>query len=268
MTTASIIELPDRWTAAAASPAGVWCAAGRRLLAFDEAGGRRLEVPLSDEVTCLAAASRWLVAVQPAGTLAWLNADDGTVRATQPAGRSTALISGGGAVWALDRDAGRAWRADEPGAPRDLRLLPDVDQAASDGERLWWTSTRDAWLRDGERAVDLGAALRRGRGGLAVCVGSVWMGVAGGLCRVGTWGGELGPLVKGLEDAVPFLACAGGVLVGAATRDRLIALDPSADADVRVLDVETGGEVGALVATGRTAWVFPRGRSEVRLVPV
>ena len=106
------------------------------------------------------------------------------------------------------------------------------------------------------------------RGAITVCAGAVWISVPGALLRVGAWSGELGPALPAPEGPVPFLACAGGVLVGASGRAGLLVLDPSIDADVRHLEVDLGGDLIGLEASTATAWAFPAGRPEARLVPV
>jgi len=158
-----------------------------------------------------------------------------------------------------------AWRVRETGALDVARPVPGVERVAADGDRLWWTTAGGASLRDFERTVDLGVTARD-RGALTVCAGSVWVSVAGGLIRVGTWAAEKGPMVEAPDGPVPYLTCSGGVLVGASEQGRLFVLDPGADADVRALDVDTGGNIGALVALGGTVWVFSVVRAEARLI--
>jgi hypothetical protein len=261
------IELPGRWVAAAGGGDSVWCATSTRLLAFDGAGARRLDVAAPGRVTQLAATSTLLVAVVGHGVLAWLDRRTGGVAATAPVGGSVELLSGGEAIWALDRSAARAMHVEANGAVSAAHPVPGIDRAAADGPRLWWTTTRDSRLRDFVRVVDLGVGASE-RGGMTVCAGSVWVSVPGGLCRVGAWAGQPGPIVPAPVGPVPFLVCAGGVLVGAAERHHVIVLDFSADADVRVLDVDTGHAVGAMVATGRTVWLFPQDHPEAHLVQV
>lgn len=262
-----IVELPGRCVAAAVGGDTVWCAAGGRLLGFTENGTRRFDVPLLDGVNHIGAGRGLLVASLGPGTIAWLDPRSGSVLAKQPAGAAPLLVSGGGAVWAVDRSMSMAWRVREDGALDAARLVPGVDRVAADGDRLWWTMAGGALLRDFERTVDLGVTARD-HGALAVCAGSVWISVAGGLIRVGTWAAEKGPIVEAPDGPVPFLTCSDGVLVGASERGRLFVLDPSADADARVLDVDTGGNMGALVALGGTAWVFSAVRAEARLIIV
>lgn len=176
------------------------------------------------------------------------------------------LVSGGGAVWAIDRATSRAWQVREAGILDAARRVPGLDRAAADGNRLWWTTSDGTWLHDFERAVDLGVAAPE-RGALAVCSGSVWQSVAAGLIRVGAWAAERGRIVAAPEGPVPFLACVNGVLVGASEQGRLFVLDPSVDAGARTLDADLG-PVGRLVGVGRTAWIFAAVRPEARLMSV
>jgi hypothetical protein len=262
----TIVELPDRSVAAAGGGDTVWCAAGGRLLAFTEDGTRRLDVPLADRVTALAAGPALLVAVLASGAIVWLDAQRGGVLIERPIGGAPTLVSGGGAVWAIDRSTSRAWRLGERGTLGPPRAIPGVDHVAADGDRLWWTTTTATALHDFERTVDLDLSARDS-GAMAVCAGSVWISVPGGLARVGAWAAEKGMTVTAPFGPAPFLTCAGGVLVGASAQGVFV-LDPSADADARTLDVDTNGDIGALVAVGRTAWIFSALRAEAQLVSV
>ena len=82
--------------------------------------------------------------------------------------------------------------------------MPGVDRAAADGERVWWLSRGDTKLRDGTREVDIGIRLGE-RGGFTVCANSVWLRVARGFVRVGTWDAVKGPLVPAPAGPLPFL---------------------------------------------------------------
>ena len=66
---------------------------------------------------------------------------------------------------------------------------------------------------------------------------------------------------------VPFLACAGGALVGGGGQG-LFVIDPSVDADFRLVDADLGGDLAFLVATRALVWAIPAGRSEARIVTV
>ena len=70
------------------------------------------------------------------------------------------------------------------------------------------------------------------------------------------------------EGPVTHLACARGVVVGAAGSGSLLVLDPSIDADVRRVDLDIDGEIALLVATGTIAGVFVAGAPELRLVAI
>ena len=261
---ASIHRLPGPCVAAAADGDTVWCVARDRLVAFDAPGTQRRDAPIGAGVRSLAASGQMLVAVVEPGVIVWLDPESGTATQRRPVGGTPVLVAGGGAVWAVDVGSGRAWRVADAGAVLGPTIVADVDRAAADGERLWWTSKRDAFLREGARTVDLGVR-RKERGGLAVCAGSVWTSVAKGLLRVGAWKAELGTVVAAPAGPVPFLVCGAGVLVGG-SRDGLFALDPSVDADARRLDADVGGDVGFLVAVRSAAWVFSRRRAQARRI--
>lgn len=265
--TTTVVDLPNAWVAVAGGGDTVWCATGERLLAFDETGATRIDVSAPGSVIQLAATSDVLVAVLGSGVLAWLDPRTGQEVATRPVGSALELLSGGGAIWAIDRLGSRARRLDAPGTLGAAHAVAGIDRAAADGDRLWWTSTGDARLRDLERVVDIDIP-SVARGGMAACAGSVWVSVRGGLSRVGAWAAQAGPLVAAPAGPVPFLACAGGVLVGAAERHTVFVLDPSADADARAIDVDTGAPVAAIATAGRTLWLFPAGRAEAHVVPL
>jgi hypothetical protein len=173
------------------------------------------------------------------------------------------LISGGGAVWAIDEASGHGLRVGEPGQLIARVPMPGVNRAAADGDRVWWLSRGDTKLRDGRREIDLGVTPGN-RGGLTACANSVWLSVEGGLIRVGTWSAAKGPLIPMSAGPLPFLTCGGGVLVGASSTDGLFVLDPSTDTDMRRLDGD--GDVGMLVVTRAMAWVFSARHSKARLV--
>jgi hypothetical protein len=212
----------------------------------------------------LAVSGTSLIAALDSGAIAWLDSRSGRVIAERPAGTALLLVSGGGAVWAIDRSTSRAWRVRETGVLDAARPVPGVDRAAADGNRLWWTTGNGASLHDFERTVDLVVAAPH-RGALAVCSGSVWVSVTGGLIRVGAWAADRGPIVKAPDGPVPFLACVDGVLVGGSQRGRLFVLDPSVDANARALDGDVG-DIGWLVGVGSTAWIFAAVRAEARLM--
>jgi hypothetical protein len=264
--TTTVVDLPGAWVAVAGGGGTVWCATGDRLLAFDETGALRIEVSAPGAVHQLAATSDLLVAVRDAGVLSWLDPGTGQEVASRPVGSALELVSGGGAIWAIDRLGSRARRVEATGTLGAAHAVAGIDRAAADGDRFWWTSTGDARLRDLERVVD--SDIPTDRGGIAACAGSIWVSVRGGLVRVGTWAAQAGSLVAAPAGPVPFLACAGGVLVGAAERHTVFVLDPSADADARAVEVDTGGAIGAMATAGRTVWLFPAGRAEAHVVPL
>ncbi|NOT07090.1 MAG: hypothetical protein HOP28_02680, partial [Gemmatimonadales bacterium] len=171
------------------------------------------------------------------------------------------------AVWAVDRSSGQAWRVAAGGALGTPRPVNGLDRAAADGDRLWWTTGDGTVLRDFERTVELGVPARD-RGAITVCAGSVWVSGRDLLMRVGTWGAEKGSVIPAPGEPLPFLVCSGGVLVGASKTGKLLVLDPSSDADARLVDASGGGPVGALVALGGTAWVFAAEHAEARLITV
>ena len=138
------------------------------------------------------------------------------------------LVSGGGAVWAIDDVRGQGWRLGEPGKLIGPVSMPGVDRAAADGDRVWWMSHRDTTLRDGTRDVDVGVKPAE-RGGITVCANAVWLSASRGLVLVGTWAAAMGPLVPVSAGPLSFLTCAGGVLVGGSSRYGLVVLDPSSD---------------------------------------
>jgi hypothetical protein len=263
--TNSIVDLRAPCNAAVATDNTVWCAAGGRLLAFEAAGMPRLNQTLSG-VRSLGASGSLLAAILEGGVIVWLDPLSGREAGRRPVGRTAVLVSGGGAIWAIDEASGEGLRLGEPGQVVARVPMPGVDRAAADGDRVWWLSRGDTKLRDGTREVDLG--IRPGeRGGFAVCANSVWLSVAGGLVRIGTWGAVKGPLVPVSAGPVSFLTCGGGVLVGGSSTHGLVVLDPSADADVRRLDIDPGGDLRMLVATRAMAWLFSARRSEALLVP-
>lgn len=261
----SIVDLRSLCTAAAATDDTVWAAAGDRLFAFEAAGTLRLDLPLSG-VRSLSASGSYLAAILEDEILVWLDPQSGSEEGRRPVGRTAELVSGGGAVWAIDYASGEGLRLGEPGQVAVRVQMPGVDRAAADGERVWWLSRGDMKLRDGSREVDIDVRPDE-RGGLTVCANSVWLSVAQGLVRVGTWNAMKGPLIPVSAGPLPFLTCGGGVLVGGSSTAGLFVLDSSADADVRRMDIDADGEMGILVATRTIAWVFSERDSKAWLVP-
>ena len=262
-----VVPLPGPLIAAGSDGATVWCAAGDRLLGFDAGGGTRTTVPAPTGLRTLAAAGEILAATLDPGVVAWLDPPSGQARGRVSVGGEPFVVAGGGAVWAVDPGASRAWRLGDDGTLVGPILIPGVDRVAPDGPRLWWTSRQDTLLREGTRSADLGAAVGE-RGGLVVCAGSVWLSVRDGLARVGAWAGDRGPVVPAPAGPVPFLVCAGGAVVGGAGPDGLFVLDPSVDADARRLDADVGGDLELLVGTRTNVWAFPARRAEARLLKV
>jgi len=263
----STVALPGPVRAATTNGATVWCAAGGRLVAYEPAGSPLREAPEPAGLLGLAAIPGVLVAALEPGIVAWLDPDSGREQLRRPVGGELMVTAGGGAVWAFDRSSQRAWRLGGAGVLAEPVRLGDVDQLASDGDRVWWTSRHDTLLRGGARPVDLGVGAG-GRGGMTMCAGSAWVSVHGALLRVGAWAAALGSPVAAPEGPVRHLACADHVLVGGSGRHGLFLLDPSIDADVRHLEIDLEGDLDFLVTTRSVAWAIPAGRSQARLVAI
>jgi hypothetical protein len=261
------ISLPGPVLAAASDGMRVWCAAGGRLIAYEPGGSPLLEAPQPPGLLALAAAGALVAAALEPGIVAWLDPDDGTERLRHPVGGDLLVAAGGDSVWALDRRSQRAWRLTDVGVLTEPVSVAGVDQFVPQGNRLWWTSREDTFLRGGLRPVDLGVGADT-RGGMTVCAGSVWISVRGGLLRVGAWDAEQGLPLEAPEGPVRHLTCAGGILAGGSGRQGLFVLDPSIDAGVRHLPVDIGGELDFLVASHSVIWAVPAGRPEARLVAV
>lgn len=267
MVEVSSLALPGPVRAAAADAARVWCATEGRLVAYDPGGSPLLEAPAPASLVGLAAAPGVLIAALEPGIVAWLDPDSGQEHLRRSLGGDLAVAADDGGVWAVDRSSQRAWRLTEAGGLDEPVLLGTVDRFAPQGDRLWWTSPHDTLLRGGTQPVDLGVGTDE-RGGITASAGSVWVSAPGSLLMVQAWAARLGPAMKAPEGPVRHLTSADGVVVGGSGRRGLFVLNPSIDADVRHLDVELGGELDLLVATRSTAWAFPSGRTEARLVAV
>ncbi|MET7338399.1 hypothetical protein [Nonomuraea sp. NPDC005650] len=291
------IDLPWPARVAASDGTTVWCAASGRLRVYTASGepldgGEAVRVP---ELRSLAAVPGTVpgtagvpgtlaeTVVVPRtfagpphlgslsesplrGTLA--GTAEGRVHWLDPAGAPLAsapfdgrVLAGGGEIWAVGPE--RARRLTGPGDFGEPVELPGLDRCAVEGERLWWTSKRDTWLRGGPREVDLGT---RERGGMTVCAGSLWISVAGGLERVSAWSGEPRRFLRAPEGPVPFLVCANGVLAGGG-RD-LFTLAPAAGAAVRVTRLGLRARLGLVVAAGKHIWAFPADRPQALIVPL
>ncbi|RVX40536.1 hypothetical protein EDD27_2947 [Nonomuraea polychroma] len=192
-----------------------------------------------------------------AGRVYWLDPDGTPHASARFDGR---VLAGGGEIWAVA--GGQARRLTGPGRLAEPVELTGLDSCAVEGERLWWTSTRDTLLRGGPREIDLGP---RERGGMAVCAGSLWISVRGGLLRVSAWSGEPRRLVEAPDGPVPFLVCANGVLAGGG-RD-LFALAPAGGAALRVIKLGLRAPVALVIAAGKHIWAFPAGRAQALIVP-
>ncbi|MFI6737502.1 hypothetical protein ACIBI9_31645 [Nonomuraea sp. NPDC050451] len=201
---------------------------------------------------------RGTLAGTAAGRVHWLDPTGAPLAGAPFDGR---VLAGGGEIWAVGAE--RARRLTAPGELGEPVELPGLDQCAVEGERLWWTSKQDTWLRGGPREVDLWT---RERGGMTVCAGSLWISVAGGLERVSAWSGEQRRFVKVPKGPVPFLVCANGVLAGGG-RD-LFTLAPAAGAAVRVIRLGLKARLALVVAAGKHIWAFPADRPEALIVPL
>jgi hypothetical protein len=215
--------------------------------------------------TTRAPAGTTLAAALQGGTVAWLDPRSGKVLRTAPTGGTPVVVAGGGAVWAFDAATARAWRLAAVGVLDPPVRVAGAVQVAPNGAEIWWTTRDGALLGSRPAGIDLGAVAGE-PGGLVVCAGSVWLSVARGLARANAWSAEAGAIVPAPIGPVPFLACAGGALVGGSGPYGLFVLDPSVDAGARKLDADLGGDLGLLVATTSHAWAFAARRAEVRLV--
>jgi len=259
------VRLTGPSVAAAADDDTVWCAADGRLLVFDAAGRLQHDVDAPADILSLGAAGGRIAATLEPGVIAWLDPSTGDVLGRRLVGGAPTLVSGS-AIWSVDAASGRAWRLADPGVAIGPRAVSDIDRAAADGERLWWTTRGDATLRSDDRAIDLGV-MSSERGDIVVCAGSVWVSVAQALIRVGAWAGTRGRDVRAPVERPALLACARGVLVGCSA-DGLFVLDPRIDEEARLVEADVGVDVAQLVTTRTMAWVFPRERPEARLVAV
>jgi hypothetical protein len=261
-----VVELAAPCPVAAAGRDTVWGAIARKLYAFDRNGHQRLEANLPGSARALAVGERSVIVAMDSGALVWVDPKAGEVTASKSVGRID-LVGQGAVAWAIDREAGTARRVAESGELDPPRRLHNPDLVATDGERLWWTTRDGSELRESDRLVQLGPECARAHA-LAICAGSAWISTDAGLCRVGTWAAELGRTLEVARGPLMFLTCADGALVGAAEKNQLFVLDPSADSDGRYFELNGAGAIGALVALGETAWVFSAKTPEVRMVPI
>ena len=237
----------------------VWVAAGDTLAAFGADGTEALRRPARGLVS-LAAGPGAVVAVREPGLLVWFDGAGEEV-ARRPAGGAAAVIGGADGAFCMDAAAERAWAVTGPGTVGPPVPVPGVASATMARGEIWWTSRHDTFLRGNGMEVDLGVP------GVPItgCAGSVWAGVDASLLRVGAWGGDTSPPLP-----APFgpalLSCGDGRLVGASAGGVFV-LDPSADADLRALDVDLDEAPAILVATRTSAWLFSPARPEARVVP-
>lgn len=263
----SIVNLPGVCVAAAGGDTAR-CVAGGRLLSFSSSGEADLDVPMTQAVTQLACTRELLVAVAENHRLVWLDPATGRLLAERAAGDTPRLVAGGGAIWAVDPSTSRVWRIREQGVLDAPRIAPGIDQAAADGDRLWWTSRHDTELRDFTRTESIGHGAGE-RGAMVVCSNAVWISVRNGLCRIGAWDAKRGLDMAAPHGPVPFLVCAQGALVGASASGEYFALDPRIDADVRALHgVAPMGPLGHVIAVNEAVWAFPSGKNEAHLIRI
>jgi len=261
----TVIRLPAPAQAAAGGTATVWCAAGDQLLSFDQFGVPRLTHPLSD-VRSLATVGETVAAVIGERSLAWINGETGEIkRQEELAGRSF-LASGGGAIWVIESDTGSARRVIGPGKTSKSISVRDVGGVASDGDQLWWFSTRERFVREEQHVIALNQTIN-GPAAMTLCSGSVWLGVGGGLLSISAWNGQTRPMLPIPVGDASHLTCGAGILVGGSS-EGLFVLDPSADADVRRLDAAVPGQLGHLVATRFVAWAFSADSPVAVTVPI
>jgi hypothetical protein len=261
-----VVDLSGRCQAAAAGRDRVWYAVANRVFALDQDCARIAEGHLEETVNELAVGDSQVLAFLASGQLAWLDSNSGKAIAARPIGRIK-LTSCDRSIWAVDYNAGQAWRVRAPGELDSPRRLPGATQVAADGDRLWWTTAEPARICDFERSVPLPADAAEPLA-LRVCAGSVWISVADGLCRVGAWAAEVGATIQTRTGPLRFLTCASGALVGATEEGTLFILDPSVDSDGRCLEPDAPDRVRALVALGETAWVFSAEKPQVRILPL
>ncbi len=156
------VALGDHARAVDASAQHVWCVVGDQLLGFDAKGDRRVEFSAPAGTTSVAADGDLVVL---AGATGWVRrmgggqaVADRTVWSDVLAGRRCSdpeLITGGGAVWVVDRATSAAFRLGPAGAAGIAAagppVSPDADRFAADGDRLWWTSRLDTCCGVGPR---------------------------------------------------------------------------------------------------------------------
>ena len=247
--------------AAAWDGARMWVAVDGTLAAFDAEGREVLRRDGPPAVLSLVAGPDGLVAVAGAGVVVWLDGAGAEVT-RRPAGGDAVVVGGRDGAFVVDRAGERAWPVAGAGALGSPAPVPGVAGATVARGAIWWTSRHDSVLRGNGLEVDLGAPA-----GAPVCgcAGSVWVSVERALLRVGAWGGETSPPLP-----APFgpaaLACGDGRLAGASAAGAFV-LDPSADADVRRLEVSLAQAPAAVVATPTSVWLFPAGSPAALVVP-
>jgi hypothetical protein len=241
--------------------------AADRLLAYGSAGSSLFNVAAPRHVVAMVALQDTLVLVVEPGIVVWLDAKSGEEAARQPVGGQLHLSGSPDGACLLDRASGRGWILHSSGGLSEPAAIHGADKAVFASGRYWYVTRHDTLLHGGPAPIELGVGPDM-RGDIVVCVGSVWVSVPDGLLRVGSWDGQLGPLVPAPEGPVPHLACQGGRLVGGSGRQGLFVLDVAADADARHIDIDAGGDLTSLVATTTAAWAFPTETAVARVVPL
>ena len=193
----SIVNLPGVCVAAAGSDAAR-CVVGGRLLSFSGSGEAVFDVPMTQAVTQLACTRELLVAVAENHRLVWLDPATGRLLAERAAGDTPRLVAGSRPGWAVDPVDIARLENSRTGVLDAPRIAPGTDQAAADGDRLWWTSRHDTELRDlAGLPEDIGHGAGE-RGAMVVCSNSLWISVRNGLCRVGAWDAKRGLDMAGI----------------------------------------------------------------------
>ena len=239
----------------------VWAVVDDTLAAFGPDGGQVVRRRGPAAVGSLVGGPEGLVA-GGGGVVVWLDSSSGDEVTRRPVGGEIMLVGGTDGVFVVDRAEERAWPVPGPGSLGAPARVPGVADATVARGAIWWTSRHDSVLRGNGMEVELAAPAGAP---VAGCAGSVWVGAHGALLRVGAWGGDTSPPLPA-PFAATAMSCGDDRLVGASAAGAFV-LDPSADSDVRRLDVELDEALGIVVATKTTAWLFSARVPSALVVP-
>ena len=259
--------------AMAGGPQGIWVADddSRSVALFDPDSARMAsQVSLRDTPVTVAATAEFVGVALRAGDVSCFDAESGKELWQRSASSGDVQLKASrDRLWAWDRRASAFIAWDRAGTASRIEA-EGVTAFAPDGDGIYWLS-RTGIIGYRQRTRDKTVTMELPEyatrvGAMAVCAHALWLSVEGALVLVSQHPLEARATLRAPEGPVPHLICFEGRLFGGSYG--VFALEPAADAEVRVLLARLQTPLRALAVSGTRLWALETGDSVVHIVGI